>query len=158
MDIQATLDQAILAAKAGRRADARRLLESVLEADQRNEQAWLWLSGVVDDEEERVICLENVLIINRHNQAARKGLAALGVAPSGEQPVGVGPPPAAGQPVAVGPPPAEQFQVAATAPAEDVGAELPATTDKRVFIVITIVLVILLLCTVMSILAFVLVR
>lgn len=146
MDIQATLDQAILAAKAGRRADARRLLESVLEADERNEQAWLWLSGVVDDEEERIICLENVLIINPHNQAARKGLAALGVAAKDEQP------PAAEQPAAEG------VQAAASAPAENAEADLPTTTDKRVFIVITIVLVLLLLCTVMSILAFVLIR
>jgi tetratricopeptide (TPR) repeat protein len=46
----------------------------VIEVDERNEQAWLWLSGVVDTDEDRLICLENVLMLNPENVRARAGL------------------------------------------------------------------------------------
>ena len=41
------LQQAIAAAKAKRPAQARELLMRIVELDDHNEQAWLWLSGVV---------------------------------------------------------------------------------------------------------------
>ncbi|MCL6542248.1 MAG: tetratricopeptide repeat protein [Roseiflexus sp.] len=69
-----TLHQAIAAARDGRRDDARALLLHLLEADPRNERAWLWLSGVVDDPEDVKICLENVLALNPSNPRARQGL------------------------------------------------------------------------------------
>jgi tetratricopeptide (TPR) repeat protein len=69
-----TLHQAIAAARDGRRDDARVLLLHLLEADPRNERAWLWLSGVVDDPEDVKICLENVLALNPSNPRARQGL------------------------------------------------------------------------------------
>ena len=138
MDATVTLNQAIMAAKAGRKAEARRLLESVLNADERNEQAWLWLSGLVDDDEERIICLENVLIINPHNAAARQGLATFQAAPGASQPSAL---PLDDSPPAHGP----------QAPAPPA---LPVA-DNRAFIVITVVLVLLLICTVVSILAIV---
>jgi hypothetical protein len=157
MDITAALNQAILAAKAGRKAEARSLLEAVLNADERNEQAWLWLSGVVDDAEERVICLENVLIINPGNQAARQGLAALQATPAAGQPA------APGTPAAVGERPSMTDEPQAPAPQQAPSLEStsgparsrPPIADKRVFIVITVVLVLLLICTVISILAIV---
>jgi len=65
-----TLHQAIAAARDGRRYDARALLLHLLEADPRNERAWLWLSGVVDDPEDVKICLENVLALNPSNPRA----------------------------------------------------------------------------------------
>ncbi len=68
------LHQAIAAARDGRRDDARALLMRVLEADPRNERAWLWLSGVVDDPNDVKICLENVLALNPSNARARQGL------------------------------------------------------------------------------------
>ena len=74
-DISALLREGISAARAGDKTRAKRLLLEVTERDERNEQAWLWLSGVVDDLEEMRICLENVLAINPQNQRARKGLA-----------------------------------------------------------------------------------
>jgi tetratricopeptide (TPR) repeat protein len=46
----------------------------VVEADQENVTAWLWLSGVVDSLEDQEICLENVLALDPANQAARQGL------------------------------------------------------------------------------------
>jgi len=69
------LQQGILAARAGKRAEARALLMQVVEADERNEQAWLWLAGVVDTPEDIRTCLQNVLDLNPANQQAQQGLA-----------------------------------------------------------------------------------
>jgi hypothetical protein len=84
------LEQGISAALTGRREEARTLLSQVVEADDRNEQAWLWLSGLVEDPEEIRTCLENVLHLNPENVKAQHGLAWVeqqyGLRPS---PVGV---------------------------------------------------------------------
>lgn len=148
MELKATLDQAILAAKEGRKAEARRLLETVLDADERNEQAWLWLSGLVDSDEERSICLENVLTINPHNEAARKGLRALGATPAADQTSALHTP--TGSSTTPG------FQSSAEIDAPDrVETSDLLSSDRRTFIVITIVLALMLICTVVSILGFV---
>lgn len=68
------LYEGALAASEGRREEARRLLMQVIERDEQNEQAWLWLSGAVDDPADQQIALENVLAINPNNAAARAGL------------------------------------------------------------------------------------
>jgi hypothetical protein len=73
------LRQGIAACKAGRRAEARELLQQVLELDERNETAWLWLSGAVVTDEDRRVCLENVLAINPNNKMASRGLQHLNV-------------------------------------------------------------------------------
>lgn len=75
--VQAWLKAGITAVKKGDRVQGRELLEKVLAADERNEQAWLWLSGAVESIEDRQICLENVLAINPDNALAKKGLAKL---------------------------------------------------------------------------------
>ncbi|MBE2220728.1 MAG: hypothetical protein IAF02_04265, partial [Anaerolineae bacterium] len=41
------------------------------------EQAWLWLSGALTADEDKRVCLENVLALNPENQAAKRGLAKL---------------------------------------------------------------------------------
>jgi tetratricopeptide (TPR) repeat protein len=64
----------IAAVRAGRRSEARTLLMSVVERDERNEQAWLWLAGVMDDPADVRTCLENVLELNPNNARARQGL------------------------------------------------------------------------------------
>src|SRR5215470_18269566 len=69
------LQQGIAAARTGRREEARALLVQVVEADERNVQAWLWLAGVVDDPEDMRTCLENVLDLNPGNGKAQQGLA-----------------------------------------------------------------------------------
>jgi Flp pilus assembly protein TadD len=61
------LRQGIAAAKAGRKEEAHETLLQVIKLDERNEQAWLWLSAVVDSIEEKEICLENVLALNPAN-------------------------------------------------------------------------------------------
>lgn len=83
---QEKLRAGITAVKNGDRRHGRALLEAVLEADERNEMAWLWLSGAVETTEERQICLENVLAINPANALAQKGLAKLAQAASKETP------------------------------------------------------------------------
>jgi tetratricopeptide (TPR) repeat protein len=75
--IDELLKRGIAAAKAGRREEARQILLHVVELDERDEQAWLWLSGVVDAREDRRVCLENVLTINPDNPHARQGLRRL---------------------------------------------------------------------------------
>ena len=69
------LQQGIAAARAGKREEARALLMQVVEGDERNEQAWLWLAGVVDTPEDIRTCLQNVLDLNPANQQAQQGLA-----------------------------------------------------------------------------------
>lgn len=68
------LQQGIAAVKAGRKEEARQALLRVIELDEQNEHAWLWLSGVVESLEDRRVCLENVLAINPHNANAQAGL------------------------------------------------------------------------------------
>jgi tetratricopeptide (TPR) repeat protein len=69
--------QAIQSARAGRRTEARDLLLEVVESDPRNEIAWMWLSGLVDSLEDRMIACENVLTINPANQKVRAYLSEL---------------------------------------------------------------------------------
>jgi len=68
------LAEGIAQAKAGQRESARGLLLRVVERDERNAQAWLWLSGVVDSREDRRVALENVLSVEPGNALARAGL------------------------------------------------------------------------------------
>jgi len=68
------LSQGIAAVRAKQRRRAREYLMKVIELDKGNEQAWLWLSGVVDALEDQKTCLENVLAINPQNAHARAGL------------------------------------------------------------------------------------
>jgi len=69
-----TLDDAIQAIRMGNREEGRQLLEEILEADEGNEEIWLWLTTVVDTDEDREVCLENVLALNPNNAVAQKSL------------------------------------------------------------------------------------
>jgi len=71
--------EGVAALKRGDKTTAKEKLLDVIELEETHEQAWLWLSGAVEDEQEKIICLENVLTINPDNEAARKGLEKLGV-------------------------------------------------------------------------------
>lgn len=86
MNSQTRLNQAIEAAKRGDKRTAGDLLYAVLDADPRNEVAWVWLSYVVDTPEDRRICLENALTVNPTSQYAIRGLAQLNgqAGPSGQ--------------------------------------------------------------------------
>jgi len=75
-DAQVTslLQQGIAAVKAGDKELAREFLMQVVDLDERNEQGWLWLSGVVEMIEDRRLCLENVLAVNPDSAPALAGL------------------------------------------------------------------------------------
>jgi len=79
------LQQGILAAKAGNKPRAFDLLTRASQDPATSEQAWLWLSSVVNDDSERLFCLDSALRINSANVHAQRGAAMLrqkGVFPS----------------------------------------------------------------------------
>jgi tetratricopeptide (TPR) repeat protein len=71
------LKEGIAAARAGKTVKARAYLETVVRSDERNVQAWYWLSRVVDAPEEREICLENVLALDPGHAVVQAELSAL---------------------------------------------------------------------------------
>ncbi len=76
-EIEARLERGIAASKAGEAGRARDIFFSIIELDQYNEQAWLWLSSVVETMADKRVCLENVLFINPSNAHAATGLQRL---------------------------------------------------------------------------------
>src|SRR5215813_13635099 len=80
------LQQGIAAARAGQQAQARKLLQEAVKRDPRSEPAWLWLSSVAQDDQERAFCLKQLLSINPNNENALKGLRQLGIAQPVQQP------------------------------------------------------------------------
>ncbi len=89
-NITTLLETGIAAAKAGQQDEARHLLLQVVEQDEANVLGWLWLCGLMDDIDERQICLENVLALEPDNETARRGLARLR---QQQHPVSPAPPP-----------------------------------------------------------------
>ncbi len=69
--------EAITAIRAGDKATGREKLLKVIELNEFHEHAWMWLGATVDSDEERIICLENVLTINPQNEKAQQVLAKL---------------------------------------------------------------------------------
>ena len=75
--LEALLEQAIVYVNAGEMEEGRALLERVLEQDPRDDRAWVWLSGCVEDPMQRRICLQQALAANPNNQAAIDGVMVL---------------------------------------------------------------------------------
>ena len=87
-DIRNLLQQGIAAAKAAHgkqplppcaskddlQKRARQILRPVTEFEPTNIQAWLWLSTVAEDNNERYFCLETVLVLDPDNRVALTGL------------------------------------------------------------------------------------
>jgi hypothetical protein len=74
------LTRGISAAKAKEKDEARFYLEWVLRSDadrQQKAQAWLWLSGISENQADKRDCLEEVLVLDPSNMLARRGLAIL---------------------------------------------------------------------------------
>lgn len=69
------LYEGAVAVREGNRERAQELLMKVVEHDEGNEEAWLWLSGAVDDIEDQETALLNVLDLNPNNEHAKRGLA-----------------------------------------------------------------------------------
>lgn len=64
----------VAAARGGQKAVAARLLRQAVRLNPQHEQAWLWLSGVLDDPVDVAFCLRSVLQINPGNERAVRGL------------------------------------------------------------------------------------
>lgn len=69
-----TLVQAIATIKAGRRAEGRTMLDLILENDPRNVNALLWMTEVVDSDNERYEFLKRILEIQPNHALALRGL------------------------------------------------------------------------------------
>jgi cytochrome c-type biogenesis protein CcmH/NrfG len=65
------------AARAGENAKAHELFRQAIEVDPYHEQIWLWLASVVETDEDRRVCFENVLELNPTNPTARRQLQRL---------------------------------------------------------------------------------
>ena len=76
-NVEAMVREGVNAFKSGRKDEAHALLLKATELDPYNEQAWLWLSGLMDGAADQRTCLENVLAINPNNERAKQGLAYL---------------------------------------------------------------------------------
>lgn len=76
-DIAQLLYAGARAVQEGRHAEGQELLLQVIERDEQNELAWLWLSGAMHDPADQQVALENVLALNPDNQAAKAGLGWL---------------------------------------------------------------------------------
>ncbi len=76
------LQQGIAAAKAGQKNQAFQILQQMVKIDPHNETAWLWLSSVARNDQERIFCLRQLLGINPQNELAIKGLKAYGIEPA----------------------------------------------------------------------------
>jgi hypothetical protein len=77
-DIDQLYQDGVAAIRAGNPNKARSLLEEVVRLDPVHEQGWLWLSAVVETDEDRITCLDNVLTINPFNEEAQRALTSLG--------------------------------------------------------------------------------
>jgi hypothetical protein len=78
--------EAVFVLQTGDRASARLLLEEAIRQQPDDEQAWLWLSGAVESDEERLECLQQVLTIDPDNQAAQAGMEVLSHSESAKDP------------------------------------------------------------------------
>ncbi len=61
----------------GNLQQARLIFEAILQENPRSEDAWLGLADVLTETEDKRICLENALKINKNNRAARDALRSL---------------------------------------------------------------------------------
>lgn len=75
--IQAMIESAKQSLNSGNKIDAQELLIKVVELDEQNEDAWLYLASALDIDKEKRTCLENVLIINPNNTDAKRMLTEL---------------------------------------------------------------------------------
>lgn len=82
-----SLELAITAIRSGRKEEGRQLLNLLIQQNPNDEMAWLWMSSVVNTDEQRARCLYHVLAINPDSALARRGLEVLGIVVSDSRPV-----------------------------------------------------------------------
>ncbi len=76
-EVEQLLREGVAAVKLGDKATARNRLNEVVSRDQYNELGWLWLAQVVETDDERRVCLGNVIVINPNNVQAQRMLNQL---------------------------------------------------------------------------------
>ncbi len=67
------LKQAIKLIKSGQKEAGKEILLQILNEDESNDTAWLWMSATVDTDELRLECLEEALRVNPNNEKAKRG-------------------------------------------------------------------------------------
>jgi tetratricopeptide (TPR) repeat protein len=77
MSTNVNLAQAIAAARAGKTAQARILVDRILQDDPDNANAWFLLSTIAETEEEQVASLEKILEIEPNHEAAAARMSQL---------------------------------------------------------------------------------
>jgi thioredoxin-like negative regulator of GroEL len=65
------------AARQGDKVKAHELFRQAIEVDPYHELVWLWLATVVDSDDDRRVCFENVLELNPASLSARRQLQKL---------------------------------------------------------------------------------
>lgn len=73
-EVRALLQQGIAAARAGDTEEARRLLTRATELDERNPEAWLWLSSVTETLADKAVYLEQAVELDPNNAEAQAAL------------------------------------------------------------------------------------
>jgi tetratricopeptide (TPR) repeat protein len=74
--------EALDAIRQGQRVRARDLFTRLLHTDSSRADYWLWMSTLVDTQNERIYCLESANRADPGNEAARRGLILLGARPA----------------------------------------------------------------------------
>ncbi len=72
-----TIEEGRDAAVSGNLQQARLIFEAILQENPRSEDAWLGLADVLTESNDKRICYENALKINKNSRAAREGLRSL---------------------------------------------------------------------------------
>ncbi len=68
----------------GQTARARDLFTRLLRTDSSKAEYWLWMSTLVESNQERIYCLESALRVDPDNEAAKRGLIILGAREAGK--------------------------------------------------------------------------
>jgi Tfp pilus assembly protein PilF len=76
-NLEELLQIGIQTARKGNKPSARVIFRQILEADQGNERAWIWMASIAETLEERSRYLNAVLRINPDNQTALRELAKM---------------------------------------------------------------------------------
>ena len=72
-----TIQDGHQAIEQGNMQQARLIFEAILQETPRSEEAWMGLAEVLTETDDKRICYENVLKINKNNQAAKEALRNL---------------------------------------------------------------------------------
>jgi tetratricopeptide (TPR) repeat protein len=71
------LQQGVIAYKAGKRDEARKIFIALVKQEPNNELAWGWMYSVANDDKERIDCMKQVVRINPKNEKASQLLNKL---------------------------------------------------------------------------------